>query len=171
MGEGGDVSKNDLSIDQALTMLAEAPAQIATLTDGLSPASLRRRPSPDEWSVTDVLAHLRSCADMWGDGITRILDADHPTFRAINPRTWMERTDYPDLEFRPSFDAFTAQRADLMSVLRALSPEEWARSGTVTGAGKPIERTVESFAVRLAIHERPHIKQIKRIASQIRSAC
>ena len=44
----------------------------------------------------------------------------------------------------------------------SLAPETWSRTATVTGAGKPFVHTVHSYAQRLAIHERPHVKQIER---------
>src|SRR5438270_1388745 len=104
-------------------MLTEAPQRIAALTGYLEPAQLRTAPGPDEWSANDVLAHLRSCADVWGDCIAVILAEDRPTLRAIDPRTWIKRTNYPDLDFRPSLQAFTEQRAALLAVLEALPPE------------------------------------------------
>jgi hypothetical protein len=55
-----------LTIDQVLTQLEEQPKAIAALTTCLPQARLHRPASPGEWSVNDVLAHLRSCADMWG---------------------------------------------------------------------------------------------------------
>lgn len=157
-----------LTIEQVLTLLTGTPPHIAALTDGLTPKELRTAPEQDEWSVNGVLAHLRSCADVWGDGIRTILARDHPTFRAIDPRTWITRTDYPDLEFQPSFHAFATQRADLLTVLEPLGPDDWARAATVTGAGAPLERTVLSFAQRLARHERTHLRQIDRTVDAVR---
>jgi DinB superfamily len=159
------VYERSLTIEQILTLLAEAPPRIAALTAGLSPAQLRASHTPGEWSANDVLAHLRSCADMWGNCIAAILTEDHPTLRAINPTTWIKQTDYPTLEFRPSLHAFTTQRADLMSVLAPLPTESWSRATTVTGGGKPRERTVLFYAQWLARHERPHVKQIERIVN------
>jgi len=112
-----------------------------------------------------VLAHLRSCADVWGNCIAAILAEDRPTLRAVNPRTWIKQTDYPELEFRPSLQSFTMQRADLLAVLQPLPPESWARAATVTGAGRVLERTVLFYAQWLAHHERPHVKQIERIVN------
>jgi hypothetical protein len=54
-----------LTIEQILTNLAETPARLYGLTEGLTPAQLLEPPEPDEWSARDVLAHLRACADMW----------------------------------------------------------------------------------------------------------
>jgi hypothetical protein len=129
---------------------------------------LHAAPAPGEWSVNEVLAYLRACADMWGNSIAAIIDHDHPTLRAINPRTWINKTDYREQPFQRSLDAFTAQRADLLAVLEPLAPEGWARSATVTGAGKPLERTVRFYAQWLAEHERPHLKQIERITNTMR---
>jgi hypothetical protein len=39
----------------------------------------------------------------------------------------------------------------------------------VTVAGKPRERTVRFYAEWLAIHERPHVKQIERMVRTMRT--
>jgi hypothetical protein len=75
------------SIEQVLTILGESPARIAELTAGLAPSKLHANPEPGEWSANDVLAHLRSCADVWGDYMRRILAEDQPAIRAVSPRT------------------------------------------------------------------------------------
>ena len=159
------MSDKSLTIEQVLTLLAEAPPRIAALTTGLTPAQLHAAPNPDEWSANDVLAHLRACADVWGNNIMAMLAEDTPTIRAVNPRTWIRKTDYLELKFQPSLRAFTAQRTELLQVLEPLKPKDWSRAATVTGAGKPLVQTVLSYADRLARHERPHLKQIKRIVN------
>ena len=106
--------------EQVLTMLAATPPRIAALTAGLTPAQLRTKPNRDEWSATDVLAHLRSCADVWGSCIEVIIAQDTPTIRAVNPTTWIKSTDYPEQEFQSSLRAFTKQRKNLLKVLEFL---------------------------------------------------
>jgi len=158
------------TIEQILTMLATAPSHLADLTEGLPPAQLLAPSEPGEWSARDVLAHLRACADMWGKYIAVILSEDRPTFKAVNPTTWIKSTNYREQEFRPSLQAFTAQRAELLAVLKPLAPQAWSRIATVTGAGKPRERTVYTYALWLANHERSHFKQIERIVNAMRMA-
>ncbi len=159
--------QESLTTAQVLTALAATPPRLAALTANLSPAQLRATPAPDEWSARDLLAHLRSCADVWGDCIAAILGEDRPTLKAINPTTWINSTNYRELAFQPSLDAFTAQRAELLAVLEPLAPADWSRAATVTGAGKPLERTVRFYAGWLAKHERPHLKQIARIVKAL----
>ena len=155
------------SIEQILTILAAAPSRLGDLTEGLPPTQLLAHPAPDEWSARDVLAHLRACADMWGRYIVQILNEDRPTIKAVNPTTWIKQTNYCDQEFQPSLQAFTIQRAELLAVLQPLSPEAWSRTATVTGAGKPRQRTVYTYSQWLANHELSHIKHIERIVKAI----
>lgn len=161
------MSDKSLPPDEILTMLQSAPPRLAALTAGLGPTQLRTPPAPNEWSANDVLAHLRACADMWGGAILTILAGDKPTVRAINPRTWIKQTNYLDLKFQPSLRAYTVQRNELVRVLEALKPQGWSRTATVTGAGKRLERSVLFYAEWLALHERPHLKQIGRIADTL----
>lgn len=157
-----------LSIDELLPMLRNSPSIIDEDLVHLTPEQLRTVQGHGDWSANDVLAHIRSCADVWGGCIGQILKEDLPTIRAIDPRTWMKSTDYPDLDFHTSFLAYTAQRTDLVRLLESLSDKEWMRSATVIGAGKALNRTALFYARWLAIHERPHLKQIERIVSTAR---
>jgi len=76
---------------------------------------------------------------MWGKYIVEILSEDRPTIKAVNPTSWIKKTDYREQEFKPSLQAFTTQRAGLLAVLKPLAPDAWLRMATVTGAGKPRE--------------------------------
>ncbi len=139
-------------------MLTATPVRLA-LVDA---AGADRRPSPEQWSAGEVLAHLRSCGDVWGGCIRRVLAEPEPTIRAVNPRTFIETTDYARLGFADHLAAFTRDRAALLDLLRGLPPADWARRAVVTGAGRPVERTVLTYAEWLASHERPHLKQVER---------
>jgi DinB superfamily len=156
------VSGNSLPVEPVLALLAENPSRLATLTAGLTLAQLHAPLKEGEWSLNDILAHLRSCSDMWGDCIVKILAEDKPTLRAINPVTWMKQTDYPKQKFRTSLRLYTEQRTKLLTVLEPIKSKVWSRSATVTGAGKPLQRTVFFYAQWLAHHERSHLTLIAR---------
>jgi hypothetical protein len=149
---------------QALLLLRENPARIATLTAPLTAAQLHAAPAPNEWSANDVLGHLRSCADVWGGAIGRLIEADTPTIRVVSPRGRIKRTNYRHAEFRTSFLAFVAQRDELLALLEPLAREGWSRTATVKGAGKVSTITVLDLAQKLALHEQHHLDQFARIA-------
>ena len=159
-----------LYIEQILAMLEAVPSRIAEFAAGLTDAQLHASPAAHEWSINEVLAHLRSCGDVWGNAIATIIRQDMPTLRAINPRTWIKGTHYLEQKFWPSLQVFTAQRAELLAILRPLTAKSWARSATVIGAGKTLELSVQSYAQRMTKHERPHLKQIEHIADALRES-
>ena len=157
-----------LPIDTILTILKETPPRLAKLTAGLAPAQLQNAPAAGEWSVREVLAHLRACNEVWGGYyIMTILTQDHPTIKAINPRTWIKTTDYLEQEFQPSLRAFKKQRKKLLDVLEPLPPGDWMRTNTLLGAGKPLRQMLISHADGLARHERAHMKQIERTIDRL----
>lgn len=145
-----------------VSLLHSTPRRIEAVTLGLGEKDLTWRPSPDSWSINEVIAHLRACADVWGDSISNVLKENHPTLRYVSPRTWMRRTNYLNSDFQASFLAFRRQREDLLKILKPLDHQSWLRRATVNAA-KPREETVLSYAQRLASHEAGHCEQIDRI--------
>jgi hypothetical protein len=162
------VASRALTIEEILTLLSEHPKRIAELTAGRPAAHLHTEPKPDEWSVNDVLAHVRACADVWGGAIARIIAEDDPVLKGLNPRTWIKQTDYPDLTFRASLRAFTKQRADLLAVLEPLPPDGWSRTATVLAWGQQYEKSLLDYAGKLAGHERIHVQQIDAVVRALR---
>lgn len=156
-----------LTIDEILTLLGENPGRIAALTSDLTAVQLVTVSSKNGWSAAEILAHLRSCADVWGDCMRSIIARDRPTIRAVNPRTWINGTHYPKLKFRSSFQDYERQRVELLKFLQSLPRKSWDRTAIVLGAGRPLEKAVHYYADRMARHERTHVKQIARIASAL----
>jgi hypothetical protein len=143
-------------------LLDSHPKQIAALTAGLPRVRLQKTPVLGEWTINDVLAHLRSCSDARGEFMRVMLAADTPTLRAVDPRTLIEQTDYRELEFATSFRSFARQRARLLSFLKALPRKHWSRTAVVTGGGPPRTRSVLFYAQWLARHEAAHVARLTR---------
>lgn len=163
------MAKYTLTTEQILDILAATPNRIAELTAPLDPTLFHTAPANDAWSVNDVLSHLRGCADVWGDCIEKILTHDHPTIRAIDPVTWMKKTDYQQQDFHESLAAFTKQRHELLARLRPLQPADWKRAATVTNTGIPRTNSVETYGIRLALHERQHYRQFAKIVTALQT--
>lgn len=148
-----------------LSSLRSAPSAIGIATRDVVNAQLFTPPRPGEWSAVEVLAHLRSCADVWGSYIARILTEEAPVIRAVNPRSYAKQTDYSRLDFAESLAAFTSQRWALLAVLEALPAAAWERSAVVKGGGRPQVRSVQEYVEKLARHERRHLVQLARAGS------
>lgn len=151
-----------LSTGDALTLLEEHPRRIAAATKGIPAERLRREPVLGVWTAIDILAHLRSCEDARGEVIPVIAKGDHPTLKAIDPRTLAERTDYRELDFATSLRAWTRQRMRLARFLKTLPARAWSRSATFTGFGTPRDRDVRFYVERLLRHEAAHVRHLER---------
>jgi len=155
-----------MDIETTLKLLAATPRRLAAVSKGLDNARLHLKPDPNRWSANDILAHLRSCTDVWGKSMAAMLEQDQPTLRYISPRTWIRKTDYPDLDFHTSLKAFTQQRKNLLRTLKSLSPADWSRGAEFTGTTRGHTQTVFNYAWRMAEHERGHCEQIESLLRQ-----
>jgi DinB superfamily len=151
-----------MTMEQILSVLRDTSDRLSSLTCDLTEARLHAAPEPGEWSVAEIAAHLRSCADVWGRAIETIAVTDHPTIRAVSPTTWIKSTDYREAAFAASLQAFSKQRDQLLALLGDLPDQGWSRSATILGGGRPLELTVHSYANRLARHERTHWRQVAK---------
>ena len=159
----GEMKVAPAEIETLLKLLSQSPRRISAASKALEDSRLYFRPDDKSWSANDVLAHLRACADVWGKSIMAMIAQDHPTLRYVSPRTWIRKTDYPDLEFRPSLDAFTRQRRELLKSLKTLELAGWARGATFTATTTGREETVLSYVQRMALHENKHCGQVETL--------
>ena len=142
--------------------LASIPKLISTIAAGHDDARLTARADEKTWSASDVLAHLRSAADIRGKWIAAMLDRDNPTIRAVSPRSAFRK--YVDRDFAVSLKEFSEERAALVKRLRALDDAGWARTLTFTGASpRSSTPTVAQCVWGLVEHEKVHLDQFREL--------
>lgn len=146
-------------VQKYLGILSKTPQQIALAVKEFDEESLQFRANTKSWSANDILAHLRSCADLWTHSIYAMLAENEPVFSDIDERKWAKVTRYAELRFHRSFQAFSLQRESLVIVLKDLPFDSWERSALI------FERrhTVFTQTRRLAKHETEHLEQLKII--------
>lgn len=157
-----------LTMEQILSMLAAGPPHIAALTAGLASAQLHTSPNPGEWSANDVLAHLRACADMWGSCIVAIITQDRPTLRAVNPRMWIKKNGLSRTEILAVVARFCHAAYRSIGSPGVVAAHRLGAHSDRHGGRKGPRADLLSYAQWMATHERPHLKQIERIASAMR---
>ena len=148
-------------VAKALALLEETPRRLTAASSRTEAARLRLKPDARGWSAVDVLAHLRACADVWGASIVFMLSENEPTLPDLHPRKWIKQTNYPDLLFADSLQAFTRQRENLLEILQDLPFEDWSRGAMIGGR----RHTVFTQARRMAKHETEHCAQVDELLS------
>jgi hypothetical protein len=150
-------------IAQLLLLLAETPVRMAAATAVLTEAQLHTPPAPKEWSIAQILAHLRGCDDVWTQTIYAMLVTDNPHMPVFHPREWSRVVGYGRLPFPTSLQSFTLKRAELLAVLQKLPEAKWGRTAVLGNH----THTVYSQARRLALHEATHCEEIEALAERL----
>jgi hypothetical protein len=144
-------------LQECLALLEETIARIAALTGGLTDAQLATPPGKKEWSVVEILAHVRGCNDVWTHSIYAMLSEYNPILADIDERRWAKATRYATLGFQQSFAAFSLSHAELLRVLHDLPEAAWERTCDIGGR----KHSVFSQVRRMALHEQKHWAQIE----------
>jgi hypothetical protein len=155
-----------LEIETVLKQLAATPRRLAAMSREHDAARMRARPSAEAWSPNEILGHLRVCADVWGKSMQVMLTQEHPTMRYVSPRSRLKKTNYLELDFDASLQAFAQQRKELLKTLKALDPQGWERGATFTATTRR-EQTVLSYAWRMAHHEQVHLEQMEAVLKEL----
>jgi hypothetical protein len=151
-------------ISRILELLTHAPLRLEKATRGVQTTRLYLRSDVEPWSVSDILAHLRACSDVWGNSIIAMITRDNPTLRYVSPRSWMRKPTYREQEFDAALESFTQERSKLVKALADLDQASWVRRGTFTGASPgQRDQTVLSYSGRIVNHEQPHLDQIESL--------
>lgn len=155
-----------LAIDATMEILRTTVPRLEEISRGASQKALTTV-TDYGWSVNDQLAHLRACHDVLGGNMLRIVCEDHPAWKGMAPAAWQKQTDYFEWKFKPAFDAFRAQRAELLAVLEPLPIDAWERTATVSAPpGVVYEYSVLYYGDWMARHERSHLRHMARVLTE-----
>jgi hypothetical protein len=140
--------------------LRSVPDLIEEVLQGLSDDDLRRRPSPDEWSLIEICCHLRDAAQEEGNRIRRLVEEDEPTLEPYDQEEWARERNYQGEDSRRLRTALRAFWGGLAYQLEGLSDEQWERGGTHPEVGSV---TVRGRAEAEVEHARAHMEQLRTI--------
>lgn len=149
-------------IEKYVMILSETPERIMQAVKDVDHAHLQFKVDAKSWSVNEILAHLRSCADLWTHSMYAMLAASEPMFSDVDERKWAKVTRYAELPFHESFKAYSLQRENLVRVLKALPFASWERSANIFER----KHTVFMQARRMVRHETEHVEQIEALLRQ-----
>lgn len=144
----------------AFKVQSETPKRLASLIKSASTAKLRKRPAPDKWSVTEILAHLGDAEIVTAWRIRSILGAPGTAIQGYDQNAWVAAGRYNERNPRECLEVFRAVRDANLAVLKRLEPEQWKHHGMHAERG---EETIERILHMMAGHDINHLQQIERI--------
>ncbi|HTC47876.1 MAG TPA: DinB family protein [Candidatus Aquilonibacter sp.] len=145
---------------QPLAVQAATAKKLERLIKGVPAAKLRKRPAPDKWSVSEILAHLSETEIVGGFRMRLILGAPGTAIVAFDQDAWVKSGHYEKRDPRKSLELFRTVREGNLALLKSLTPEQWKHYGMHAERG---QETIEHLVRMFAGHDLNHIQQIGRI--------
>jgi DinB superfamily len=143
-----------------IKMQAAAPAKLAKLLKGISPARARKRPEPGKWSIAEIVAHLADAELVGGYRIRAILGAPGCQVIGFDQEVWVTALHYDKRTLGKSFAQYRSLREANLALVKTLTPEQWKHHGVHNERGA---ETIETIVRMFAGHDLNHFQQIERI--------
>jgi DinB superfamily len=139
-----------------LAEMEQTTPRIHHLCADLSDQELQTRPSSDEWSAKEVVAHLFDLDIVYGFRWRMVLTEDNPVYPGYAEDRW---TSLPRLPFWPMFYSWQGLRAANVMLIRQTPPESWSRLGFPGGQDS---ESLDEMVRLVAGHDIAHVNQIAR---------
>jgi len=145
---------------QPLAVQAATAKKLDRLIKGVATGNLRKRPSPDKWSVSEILAHLADTEIVAGFRMRMILGAPGTPIAAFDQDSWVTSGHYEKRDPRRSLEQFRVLREANLALLKALKPEQWKHHGVHSERG---QESIQHIVRMFAGHDINHIRQVESI--------
>jgi DinB superfamily len=146
--------------DQLAAHYAAVPAEFVSWT----PPSWEGIPS-EKFTALEQVCHVRDIEiDGYHVRIRRILQESNPTLASIDSERLAIERNYAGLDAAQALAAFRAARAQTLEMIRQISPEQFARTGTFEGYG-PL--SLRSLIHYLCSHDQQHLAGLQWLMGKI----
>ena len=136
------------------------PGEIHKLTDGLTEAQLKQRPSDVKWSLHELAMHVCEVQDVFIERLATMLTEVNPRLSSYEPDEARQNGLYFADHFGNRLKEFEVQRTTLASLLQTLTKEQW-----LLEAVHPEFKhyTIHSSMESLMRHEEHHLYQMYNV--------
>ncbi len=141
-----------------LAILKSTPAMLDTLSHTLTAPQWITRPAADEWSLTELLCHLRDVdREVNLTRFEKVIAGQNPFLPGINTDTWAQERAYQQQDGAAALRSFIEIRTHLVAQLEVLEKQDWQKTARHAIFGPTSLQELVSF---VATHDRSHIQQV-----------
>jgi len=155
--------------DQHLELIEALKSTPETLQGLLSQTTVEQarsaRGGDENWSVVEVICHLRDSEEISLRRVETIRDQDHPKIARYDQEELARERNYREVDPYAALEAFTGFRERHAAVLSALSAEAWERSAEFEAFG---QMTIFAHTIHKLYHDAIHCAQIARQLLSVR---
>jgi hypothetical protein len=147
-------------IPELLERFRRGPELLALVLTGVFGEEEDFIPSPGQWSVRQIIAHLADAEMVCAQRIRQIVAEENPTIVAFDQDAWTRNLDYARRKPKQSLESFRRLRAENYELLKGLPETAYARTGNHSERG-PI--TLRFQVELLAQHAESHARQMQAV--------
>ena len=140
-----------------LGTLEKQAKDVQNLFTGLTVDKQTYRPSPDKWSVKEVLGHIIDTERIFAYRALRIARNDKTPLPGFEQEDYVRAARFDERPLPALLDEFAATRNSTLSLMRSFSPDAWQRRGVANGAGL----SVRALAYITAGHAAHHLNILR----------
>jgi len=145
---------------EPLAVQAATAEKLEQLVKGVSLAELRRRPAKENWSVSEIVAHLADAEVVMGYRLRLVLGSPGTAMVAYDQDSWVVSGHYDERDPQKSVEQFRMLREANLFLLKSLKPEQWKHYGIHSQRG---QESIEQMVRICAGHDINHLQQIEKI--------
>lgn len=141
-----------------LAFLRSTPAALSTICAHLTSRQWQERPEPREWSLTEILCHLRdNDREVYLPRIEKVIAEESPFLPGINTDTWADERNYLSQNGPATLHEYIEIRSSLIDRLASIPASDWQRGARHAIFGPT---TLQELVAFMITHDRTHIQQI-----------
>ena len=148
------------SLSELLERFRRGPDLVAAVITGAAGAELDFVPSPEKWSIRQILAHLADSEIVCSDRFRRVIAENNPTLVGYDQEAWAANLNYRRRRTADSLELFRRLRAENYELLKELPEGVFERAGTHTERGVMTLRELVAYD---AEHHEKHAQQLQEL--------
>ena len=147
-----------------LATLRATPAALSNLCRRLPGAAWAQRPQTGEWSLTEIVCHLRDVdREVNLERLQITLAETNPFIPGRDTDPWAEERQYIRQDGEQALGQFIQARLKLLEILEGMPPQDWQRPVRHAIFGPTQLRELVGIT---AAHDRLHLRQVIKVIQQ-----
>ncbi len=147
-----------------IEVLAESPAKLQAMLEGLSEEQTERKPAPEKWNLREIVAHIADCEIAYSWRYRQIYGSDDPKLELFEQDRWANA--YSGYTLAQAHEAWNGFRTWNVLFLKSLSKADRDRTAHHPELGAVTLWTLASIS---AGHDLHHLRSLEHVVHALKS--
>lgn len=151
----------EAELKKHLDAAEKSPKLLAAAVAGLPETTLRYKPSPDGWSIREIVGHLADIEIVYAFRIRQMLADDKPVIAPMDQNAWARSLGYMDTPVPELVALFGVNRHHNLRLIRGVQAVDLIKAAYHPELKRDV--TLEEMVLKLDQHSASHLEQIEKL--------